>query len=46
VAEVSYLMFGDCCRIAAEALGTTPEQIAMRPEELEPKGHVGRYSLQ
>jgi death-on-curing protein len=31
VAEVSYLTFGDCCRIAAEVLGTTPEQIARLP---------------
>jgi len=31
VAEVSYLTLGDYCRIAAEVLGTTPEQIARLP---------------
>jgi death on curing protein len=31
VAEVSYVTFGDYCRIAAEVLGTTPEQIARLP---------------
>jgi death-on-curing protein len=31
VAEVNYLEFGDYCRIAAEVLGTTPEQIARLP---------------
>jgi death-on-curing protein len=31
VAEVFYVSFGDYCRIAAEVLGTTPEQIARLP---------------
>jgi death on curing protein len=31
VAEVSYLTLGDYCRIAAEVLGTTPEQVARLP---------------
>jgi death-on-curing protein len=31
VAEVFYVTFGDYCRIAAEVLGTTPEQIARLP---------------
>jgi death on curing protein len=31
VAEVSYVTFGDYCRIAAEVLGTTPEQVARLP---------------
>jgi death-on-curing protein len=31
VAEVYYVTFGDYCRIAAEVLGTTPEQIARLP---------------
>jgi len=31
VAEVSYLTLGDYCRIAAEVLGTTLEQIARLP---------------
>jgi death on curing protein len=31
VAEVYYLEFGDYCLIAAEVLGTTPEQIARLP---------------
>lgn len=31
MAEVSYVTFGDYCRIAAEVLGTTPEQIARLP---------------
>jgi hypothetical protein len=28
VGEIFYVTFGDFCRIAAEVLGTTPEQIA------------------
>lgn len=31
MAEVFYVTFGDYCRIAAEVLGTTPEQIARLP---------------
>ena len=31
VAEIFYVTFGDYCRIAAEVLGTTPEQIARLP---------------
>jgi death on curing protein len=31
VAGVNYLTFGDYCRIAADVLGTTPEQIARLP---------------
>jgi death on curing protein len=31
VAEVFYVTFGDYCRIAAEVLGTSPEQIARLP---------------
>jgi death-on-curing protein len=31
VAEVFYVTFGDYCRIAAEVLGTTPEQVARLP---------------
>lgn len=31
MAEVNYLELGDYCRIAAEVLGTTPEQIARLP---------------
>jgi death on curing protein len=31
VAEVFYVSFGDYCRIAAEVLGTTPEQAARLP---------------
>jgi len=31
VAEVFYVTFGDYCRIAAEVLGTTPEQVACLP---------------
>lgn len=31
VAEVFYVRFGDYCRIAAEVLGTTPEQVARLP---------------
>jgi death-on-curing protein len=31
VAEVFYVSFGDYCRIAAEVLGTTPEQVARLP---------------
>lgn len=31
MAEVYYLEFGDYCLIAAEVLGTTPEQIARLP---------------
>jgi len=31
VAEVSYLTLGDYCRIAAEVLGTTPEQVVRLP---------------
>lgn len=31
MAEVFYVSFGDYCRIAAEVLGTTPEQIARLP---------------
>lgn len=31
MAEVSYVTFGDYCRIAAEVLGTTPEQVARLP---------------
>jgi death-on-curing protein len=31
VAEVFYVSFGDYCRIAAEVLGTDPEQIARLP---------------
>ena len=31
MAEVLYVTFGDYCRIAAEVLGTTPEQIARLP---------------
>jgi death-on-curing protein len=31
VSEVSYVTFGDYCRIAAEVLGTTPEQVARLP---------------
>jgi death-on-curing protein len=31
VAEVSYLTLGDYCRIAAEVLGTTSEQVARLP---------------
>lgn len=29
--EVFYVTFGDYCRIAAEVLGTTPEQVARLP---------------
>lgn len=29
--EVLYVSFGDYCRIAAEVLGTTPEQVARLP---------------
>jgi death on curing protein len=31
VADVRYVTFGDYCRIAAEVLGTTPEQVARLP---------------
>jgi death-on-curing protein len=31
VAGVFYVTFGDYCRIAAEVLGTTPEQVARLP---------------
>ena len=31
MAEVFYVTFGDYCRIAAEVLGTTPEQVARLP---------------
>ena len=31
MAEVFYVTFGDYCRLAAEVLGTTPEQIARLP---------------
>lgn len=31
MAEVFYVSFGDYCRIAAEVLGTTPEQVARLP---------------
>lgn len=31
MAEVFYVTFGDYCRIAAEVLGTSPEQIARLP---------------
>jgi death on curing protein len=31
VAEVFYVTFGDYCRIAADVLGTTPEQVARLP---------------
>jgi death-on-curing protein len=31
VAAVFYVTFGDYCRIAAEVLGTTPEQVARLP---------------
>jgi hypothetical protein len=31
VPEVLYVTFGDYCRIAAEVLGTTPEQVARLP---------------
>jgi death-on-curing protein len=31
VAEVFYVTLGDYCRIAAEVLGTTPEQVARLP---------------
>jgi death-on-curing protein len=31
VAEVFYVTVGDYCRIAAEVLGTTPEQVARLP---------------
>jgi death-on-curing protein len=31
VAEVFYVTFGDYCRIAAQVLGATPEQIARLP---------------
>jgi hypothetical protein len=31
VAEVRYVTFGDYCRITAEVLGTTPEQVARLP---------------
>lgn len=31
MAGVNYLTFGDYCRIAADVLGTTPEQIARLP---------------
>jgi death-on-curing protein len=31
VTEVSYLTLGDYCRIAAEVLGTNPEQVARLP---------------
>ena len=31
MAEAYYVTFGDYCRIAAEVLGTTPEQIARLP---------------
>ena len=31
MAEVLYVTFGDYCRIAAEVLGTTPEQVARLP---------------
>jgi death-on-curing protein len=31
VGEVFYVTFGDYCRIAAEVLGTTPEQVARLP---------------
>jgi death-on-curing protein len=31
VTEVIYVTFGDYCRIAAEVLGTSPEQIARLP---------------
>lgn len=31
MAEVFYLTFGDYCRIAAEVLGTSPDQVARLP---------------
>lgn len=31
MAEVFYVTFGDYCRIAAEVLGTTPEQVSRLP---------------
>ena len=31
MAEVFYVTFGDYCRIAAEVLGTTPEQVVRLP---------------
>jgi death-on-curing protein len=31
LSEVFYVTFGDYCRIAAEVLGTTPEQVARLP---------------
>jgi hypothetical protein len=38
VTEVLYVTFGDYCRIAAEVLGTTPEQIAWLPGGRQEQG--------